>query len=780
MNAVTSASAAAPKQCPSCGNRYPVDALFCPIDGTPLSTTASSSAVSQVQDSYLGREILDHIEIKQLAGVGAMGRVYRAFQKGIDRDVAVKILHRELSSNQQLVARFLREAKVASRLQHPHVVHVHLAGQLPDGSMYMVMEYLDGMSLQSALAAVGGVMELPRALQITLALCDAVGEAHVQGVVHRDIKPENVMLVRRGEDTDYVKVLDFGIARLSWGDQSMATAAGLIFGTARYISPEGAQGEVVGPQSDVYGIATLLFQMLSGRTPFEGEQAVGLLIQQIHDQPPELRSIPRASYVPEPIARAIMRNLAKRPEARDADARVLGRALVDAARESGLSPDDLMPRSVLLGRGSGPMQIASMQRTRQLRLDAETSAKMAAPRTSFEPPPRPTPDPASPTHVSAAPANATTKWSPPADVKARMEVSFPPPRTSSVDATLDDGDVPKHPPYPTVPTPLPTPIPRTGVPPSSHPSKPPSGVGSTLGDADAIAPPRRARSRAAVLVFFCFLLGVIVATTVAFKLGLVTSAAPTVTRDHQVALAHAALIHQEWETPPGDNVRDLTTDGLARWPNDLEFLRIRALACDEIIRVARESHHVGDLANALHLVKLAHELDPSDEDAARLSGEWQTELDDAPSMAPLASVDGGATPVASAKPKSISVSVDVVPPHPRAGQPVDFVARVVVTPAGAARPAIDKPVFQVTGAGVPNGARVAAACDDAGVCRASYSLASAGRVDVTFVAKAGAQPLRSARMVQVAGDATAPPTPQPSASDPMTGPAPSGSTGKWL
>ena len=149
-------------------------------------------------------------------------------------------------------------------------------------------------------------------------------------------------------------------------------------------------------------------------------------------------------------------------------------------------------------------------------------------------------------------------------------------------------------------------------------------------------------------------------------------------------------------------------------------------------------------------------------------------------MTPLSSVDGGIAPVASAKPKSVSVTVDVVPPHPRAGQPVDFVARIVVTPAGAARPALDGPVFQVTGPGIPSGARVAAACDEVGLCRASYSLASPGRVEVTFVAKTGAQQLHTARWIQVAGDATAPPPPPPSAADPLPGPAPSGSTGKWL
>src|SRR5678815_5146502 len=202
-----------------------------------------------------------------------------------------------------VIARFHREAKVASRLVHPNVVQVLMSGELEKhgadvgGEAYLVMEYLDGISLRSALGAVGGALPMPRALHVALQLCDAVGEAHAQGVVHRDLKPENVMLVRRGTDVDYVKVLDFGIARISWGEQSMATAAGLIFGTARYISPEGAQGEAVGPTGDVYATATLVYQMLAGRTPFEGDQAVGLLVQQIHDAPPDLRSLPRAAYV---------------------------------------------------------------------------------------------------------------------------------------------------------------------------------------------------------------------------------------------------------------------------------------------------------------------------------------------------------------------------------------------------------------------------------------------------------------------------------------------------
>jgi len=270
-----------------------------------------------------------------------MGRVYRAHQRGVDRDVAVKILHRELSGNLPLVQRFHREAKIASKLQHPHVVEVYSAGQLPDGALYIAMEYLDGMSLAAATTAAGGVLSLERALPIVLQICDAVGEGHSRGIIHRDLKPENVMLIRRADTSDWVKVLDFGIAKVSLGEQSMETAAGLIFGTARYISPEGAQGATVAPPGDVYSISVMLYQLLAGRTPFDAEQPVGLLIKHIHDMPPPLRSWPAAASIPEPIARVIMENLAKEPSRRASSARALGNAIASAAKEANVSFSDV-------------------------------------------------------------------------------------------------------------------------------------------------------------------------------------------------------------------------------------------------------------------------------------------------------------------------------------------------------------------------------------------------------------------------------------------------------
>ena len=323
------------KTCPRCGGQFEEAAIFCPLDGTRLDSSEPSL------DEYIGNTIAGDVVIKSLAGAGAMGHVYRAHQRGIDRDVAVKILRPEVSGNAQVVQRFHREAKIASKLQHPHVVEVYLTGQLPDGALFIVMEFLEGQSLAQALEQVGGKMPLERALAISLQIADAVGEGHARGIVHRDLKPENVMLVHRAEIADYVKVLDFGIAKVSLGDQSMETQAGLIFGTAKYISPEGAQGTTVGPAGDVYSLATLLYQMLVGRTPFDAEQAVGILIKHIHEPPPDIRSWETGKSIPEPIARAIMENLAKDPKKRAQTGRAFASQISSAARHAHVSISDV-------------------------------------------------------------------------------------------------------------------------------------------------------------------------------------------------------------------------------------------------------------------------------------------------------------------------------------------------------------------------------------------------------------------------------------------------------
>jgi len=591
--------------CASCGSEYEQDALFCPKDGTPLGNSRTVPG----EDPYLGLVIGDQIELRQLIGIGSMGRVYRAFQRGVERDVAVKMLHRELSANQTLVTRFLREARISSRLSHPNVVQVVMAGQLPSqagdapigGELYIVMEYLDGISLMSALAASNGVMPLPRALHVTLQICDAVGEAHAQGIVHRDVKPENVMLVRRGDDPDYVKVLDFGIARLDWGEESFATQAGLIFGTARYISPEGSQGQPVSPPADVYAIATILYQCLSGRTPFDADSSVGLLMQHAYEPPPPLLGVPRASYVPPQLAAAVMRNLAKSAADRSPDARSFGRELVEAARAGGLSPDDLVPRSTLLGHRSVHASFTSIQRTKQMQLSAETASA-----------------------IGARGAPVVAEASEPGEVVVADPVATPPP--AAPDATIPGA--------PSIPDAVSTPDPvRTSVPGSRA-----FGVEPTLDDDDSPVVVRRTRARLAMFVAACFLGGAALASVGAHQLGFLGRS-----RVSYVERANRAMSSQQWDTPPGENVRDITQEGLTRNPGDEALRDVRRRAADELVKAALGRKYAGDIEGALRHARLASELAPESTTAQHLVRELEGLAGDAGSVQvePMVEAEGG-------------------------------------------------------------------------------------------------------------------------------------------
>jgi serine/threonine-protein kinase len=570
-----------------------------------------------------------------------MGRVYRAFQAGIDRDVAVKILHRELSGNAELVGRFHREAKVASRLVHPNVVQVLMSGSIPretdtrvGGELYLVMEHLDGISLLSALAAAGtagegNALPLPRALHILLQVCDAVGEAHAQGIVHRDLKPENIMLVRRGEDPDFVKVLDFGIARLDWADKSsVSTQAGLIFGTAKYISPEGAEGQPVGPPADVYSIATMLYQCLAGRAPFEGDSPVALLVQHTHAPPPDLRSIARASYVPVPIAQVVMQNLAKRPGERARDARALGRDLALAARESGLDPDEIATHPGMQ-RGAAVVKLASKARTRALELGPELAARIGAasaqpsapdltpipasargPRADAAEPPGSWRQPAGPASSPGAGASwergaaAQPEEEPPARVSRPSLHDVPPARASRPslpDATLDRGG-----------DPLPLRDDALGVPSTMQ------GIAS-----EARPRPRRARIARTAAILACAAATLLVAVLGDRHLGTFGGAAGGDSVEAQIERARDCMRRHAWDAPPGENVRELAERARARWPSDARVADLHREAAERLVADALGRKYAGDDAGAIRLTRLALELQPAFTTAQHLAADLE-------------------------------------------------------------------------------------------------------------------------------------------------------------
>lgn len=360
------------KVCPKCGRRYDTAAAFCQKDGARLSLTDDEP------DPYIGQTLLDQFKIEEKIGAGGMGSVYRARQTTLHRDVAIKILHSELADNRDAVRRFKREARVCTALDHPNVVRVLLFGQLPDGSLYIVMEFLRGRPLHDVLSR-EGALPVHRALHIATQICDGVGEAHAQGVVHRDIKPENIVLVTKARDADFVKVLDFGIARVLWGDdQTQATQSGLVFGTARYISPEGAAGEPTDARSDVYSLGILTYQLLAGETPFEAPSPVGMLMKHIHSSPPHLLTQERARHVPEAVADVVMRALSKNPEGRERDGHAFGDALRTAAERAGFEvhgrkrAGSIRPRSSPeMSGATSPTRGEITERTRHERAEPE-------------------------------------------------------------------------------------------------------------------------------------------------------------------------------------------------------------------------------------------------------------------------------------------------------------------------------------------------------------------------------------------------------------------------
>jgi eukaryotic-like serine/threonine-protein kinase len=586
------------KVCSRCGASYPADVIFCPKDGTPLGARKTEI----VDDPYLGLVVAGQFRIDQLIGIGAMGRVYRAHQSGIDRDVAIKILHRDLLRNPTVIARFHREAKVASRLVHPNVVQMLMTGELErvsrdvGGEAYLVMEYLDGISLRSALAAAGGALPLPRALHVILQVCDAVGEAHVQGIVHRDLKPENVMLVKRGDDTEFAKVLDFGVARIDWSDGSMATQAGAIFGTARYISPEGAQGAKVSAPSDVYSIAIMLFQCLSGETPFDGDSPVAILLKHTSEQAPDLRSRTRASYVPEALARMISANLAKDPAERCRNAREFGRALLEAARSAGLSPDDLVVRSTLVANVHGALQLASIERTKSMGLTPELAAKMAdgsrSGATSL----------LEPEHAKTESAGSTRSQTTPGEDSVRR---------SSVEPTMHDEPLER------ISSPQ-----ASRRPLSSQPSQPtgPHSLPARISWPEH-TPPQDGGSPALrrwVVVAACFTLGVALTAVAAHRLGAFAERDPGA--DSYAERARGALAAGAFDAPPGENVKDITDTALRRWPRSESVLAVRRDTARTLTDASR-GLKTTDRAKAVRFAALASELDPESREARSLVDE---------------------------------------------------------------------------------------------------------------------------------------------------------------
>src|SRR5215472_14351206 len=276
------------------------------------------------QDPFIGRDILNgQFQILQKIGSGGMGAVYRALQPEMNRMVAIKILHPKLANRKDLVSRFRREARAMSQLTHPNTVKVFLYGELDDGSLYIVMEFLEGKNLNQTVRA-EGPFPVERALPVLIQVCGALDEAHKAGIIHRDLKPENIFLVQSAGLKDYPKVLDFGLAKV--GERQMRpgsvilTQEGMVFGTPEFMSPEQAQGKTLSPASDIYSLAVILYEVLTGKLPFDAKSAMDFIQLHVTTKPIPLNQRVPGRTFPALLEQVIDRALSKRPEDRFASA----------------------------------------------------------------------------------------------------------------------------------------------------------------------------------------------------------------------------------------------------------------------------------------------------------------------------------------------------------------------------------------------------------------------------------------------------------------------------
>jgi serine/threonine-protein kinase len=276
----------------------------CPRDASPLVDAPDEA------DPFLGSTLGDSYQIVRVVGEGGMGRVYEARHTRLtNKRFAIKMLHAEYARNQDVVARFQREAEAASGIGHPNVVDVYDVHHTDDGRPYLVGEFLEGEELGEFLQRVGKI-SAPLAVRIVRQVCRALGAAHARGVVHRDMKPENVFLVGSLQNPN-VKVIDFGISKVGDAAGAALTRTGMIMGTPSYMAPEQARGDKVDQRADIYAVGGILYRALTGKKPFDSDDPSATLTLVLTEDPERPRAV--ESSIPQALELVIQRAMAKDP-----------------------------------------------------------------------------------------------------------------------------------------------------------------------------------------------------------------------------------------------------------------------------------------------------------------------------------------------------------------------------------------------------------------------------------------------------------------------------------
>jgi len=332
-------------KCPKCGASYADGISHCTRDGTPLVQAESEHAASGSTVRPPGTAIGSY-RIVQMIGEGGMGRVYLAEHVKLGRRVALKMLRGEYASNAVAVKRFFREARAVNQIQHENIVEITDFIEEEGGDNYYIMELIQGRSLADLLEGESAI-PVSRALGIAVQACETLAAVHAAGIVHRDLKPDNIFLTEKGGRKDFVKLLDFGVAKLVDSGEGVPiheTAAGAILGTPEYMSPEQAGGRKVDFRSDIYSFGVIMYEMVCGTKPHRGKSYGELVIQHMTitpTRPSKLKDAPQV--IPRALEDLIMRCLAKEPEKRPSDMGEIGAFLRKLSKDESITLERYMP-----------------------------------------------------------------------------------------------------------------------------------------------------------------------------------------------------------------------------------------------------------------------------------------------------------------------------------------------------------------------------------------------------------------------------------------------------
>jgi eukaryotic-like serine/threonine-protein kinase len=337
--------------CPTCRQIFAAGIKFCPYDGHALDE--AEPAVTEVpSDDLLGQLLAERYRLETRLGEGGMGVVYGGRHIIIDKRVAVKVLRSEYCQDERQAERFLREAKAASRIGHPNIVDITDFGSLPNGQIFLVMEFLVGHTLAWEIRK--SAIPAGRCIHLGVQICHALAAAHAKGIVHRDLKPENIFLCNPstaataermiGHPEDTIKLLDFGIAKFALeADGKRLTRAGSVFGTPQYMSPEQAAGQDADHRLDIYAMGCILYEMLTGELPFNADTFMGTLSKQLFEAPKPPHELRPDLHIRPALEAVVLKAMQKQADDRYQSALELCAALVACAEHGDLPASDTVP-----------------------------------------------------------------------------------------------------------------------------------------------------------------------------------------------------------------------------------------------------------------------------------------------------------------------------------------------------------------------------------------------------------------------------------------------------